>query len=776
MSRSSGTESVPIPSAPDERAAERRFRHLAEAIPHIVWIARADGSIEYVNRRWSEYTGLPLEECLGESLVLRKWTAVIHPEDLARCFDHWHRSITTGECHEAECRFRRAADGSYRWFLCRAEPIRDDQDRVVQWFGTCTDIDDRKRAEEALRQSDVEYRAIFENAAVGKVLLDAETGRFLRVNRKFCEITGYTEDELRDLICTEITYGEDRERERESFERMVHGEVQEYALEKRYVRKDGSIVWVGLCGKSARTEAGRVVRVAMDVQDITDRKQAEEALRESERRYRELTEALPQLVWTSQPDGYTDYVGRQNLAYTGLTEEELLGYGWTRSVHPDDLDRVMAGWRAAVRARQAFDDELRFRGADGAYRWFKARAVPIRGADGQVVRWFGTCTDIDAQKRAEHALKDANRRKEEFLAMLSHELRNPLAAIGTAIPLVRRAGSEDQLAWGTDVIDRQVKQLTRLIDDLLDVARIARGEIQLHKEPLDLAAIVHCAAEVARPLLEGRRHKLAIQLAPGPLPLEGDPARLGQVLVNLLINAAKYTEPGGRIELGAEHRAGAIVVRVRDNGVGIAPELLPGIFELFTRGEPEPPRVQGGLGIGLCVVRRLVEMHGGTVTASSAGPGRGTEFVVRLPTAGAPEAQAPAPPTPRPQPARAARRVLVVEDDLDTARCMARLLKRAGHQVQLAFNGPTALEAVDAHHPEVLLLNIDLPGMDGYQFARQIRSDAARAAVHLIAVSGYGQESDRHRAREAGFDHHLAKPVDHDALLTLIASAPARSG
>jgi PAS domain S-box-containing protein len=773
MSKQSGTVPVHASRAPDERAAERRFRHLAEAIPHIVWIARADGSIDYVNRRWSEYTGLSPEESLG---LREEWTAVVHPEDRSKCLDQRNRMITNGECDEVECRFRRAEDGSYRWFLCRAEPIRDDQDQVIQWFGTCTDIDDRKRAEEALRQSDVEYRAIFENAAVGQVLLDAETGRFLRVNRKFCEITGYTEDELRGLTFTEITYGEDRERERASFERMVHGEIQEYSTEKRYVRKDGSIVWVSLCATPVRTEAGRVVRLANVVQDITDRKQAEEALRESEQRYRELAETLPQLVWTCQPDGYCDYLSRQFCAYTGLSETEQLGYGWSRSVHPDDLDRVMAGWRVAVRASQVFDNEYRLRGADGVYRWFKSRGVPIRGADGRVVRWFGTCTDIDTQKRAEHALKDASRRKDEFLAMLSHKLRYPLAAIGTAIPLVRRTGSKDQLAWGTDVIDRQVKKLAQLIDDLLDVARIAQGKIQLHKELLDLAAIVHCAAEVARPLVEERRHTLTIQLAPGPLPLEADPARLGQVLVNLLINAAKYTDPGGRIELSAERQSGAIVVRIRDNGVGIAPELLPGIFELFTQGEPEPSRTQSGLGIGLCVVRRLVEMHGGTVTASSAGPGQGAEFVVRLPAACAPDAPAPATPTPQPQPAQTGRRVLVVEDDIDTARCMARLLKLAGHQVQLAFDGPMALEAVHAHHPEVILLNIVLPGMDGYQVARQIRRDATLPPVHLIAVSGYGQGRDCLCAREANFDHHLLKPVDHDALLSLIASAPARSG
>ena len=374
-------------------------------------------------------------------------------------------------------------------------------------------------------------------------------------------------------------------------------------------------------------------------------------------------------------------------------------------------------------------------------------------------------------------LRDNDRRKDEFLAMLAHELRNPLAAIDGAVHVADASGTAEGLAWAREVIGRQTKQLARLIDDLLDVSRINRGKIQLRKEPLDLAEAVAQAAEVVRPQVEARRHALTLDLAPGPLPVEADPSRLEQVLVNLLTNAVKYTPDGGRIGVTGRREGGEVVVEVVDNGVGLTPEMLPRIFDAFTQAEQTIDRSQGGLGIGLTLVRRLVTMHGGEIAARSEGPGRGSTFTVRLP---ATDRDIPPRRDAGPSPHDALRvrpRLLVVDDNADTARAMARLLGAEGFEVRVAHDGRDAIEAARAHRPDAILLDIGLPGKDGYEVAREVRGDPILADATLIAISGYGQDEARRRAVDAGFDHHLVKPVDYAALYVLLeaVATPART-
>ncbi len=400
-----------------------------------------------------------------------------------------------------------------------------------------------------------------------------------------------------------------------------------------------------------------------------------------------------------------------------------------------------------------------------------ARVAEMRTAE---TTWQGgpahlaSLRDITERKRAEEALREADRRKDEFLAMLAHELRNPLAAIGNAVELARRSGSDAHRSWSADVIDHQCRQLGRLVDDLLDVSRITRGKIQLRRERVELAPVVDRALETVRPLCEGRDQAVVVA-SPRGLWLEADPTRLEQVLVNLLTNAAKYTQPGGRIGLAAAVEGEEVVVRVEDNGVGIPPEAIPRMFELFAQGDRSPARSEGGLGIGLTLVRSLVEMHGGSIAASSGGPGLGSEFVVRLPAA-RPSDPGEGDRTSAPPPAEVrALRVLVVDDHVESAQGMASLLEQLGHEVRMAHDGPEALEAARDLRPEVVLLDIGLPRMDGYQVAERLRiEDHTRGSI-IIAVSGYGQESDRARSRSAGMDHHLIKPVDIDALLAILS-------
>jgi signal transduction histidine kinase/ActR/RegA family two-component response regulator len=383
--------------------------------------------------------------------------------------------------------------------------------------------------------------------------------------------------------------------------------------------------------------------------------------------------------------------------------------------------------------------------------------------------------EVALRQRAEE-LVEAGRRKDEFLAMLSHELRNPLAPIRTALHVLRRSGSPDPNAGrAREIIERQVDQLSRLIDDLLDVSRIARGKIQLARQVTDLRSIVRLAVETSRPLIEQRQHRLDVALPPEPLWVEADAARLGQVLTNLLNNAAKYTDPGGQIALTATREAAEAVLSVRDTGVGVPPALQPRIFDMFMQADRSAHQTQGGLGLGLTLVRRLVEMHGGSIGVVSEGAGKGSEFIVRLPLAAAP-AVAPAAPQVSAEPAAGQpMRLLVVDDNQDGAESLALMLRLWGHEVSLAYDGTTALKKVQAEQPDVVLLDIGLPGMDGYEVARRVRQQPELERIALVAMTGYGQDEDRRRSSEVGFDDHLVKPVDVTALERLLRTLPSRS-
>jgi signal transduction histidine kinase len=375
------------------------------------------------------------------------------------------------------------------------------------------------------------------------------------------------------------------------------------------------------------------------------------------------------------------------------------------------------------------------------------------------------------REKAQQALRDADQRKDEFLAMLAHELRNPLAPIRNALEILKLSEASPAIQRQThEMMERQVQLMVRLVDDLLDVSRITRGKIELHKEPIELAAVVARAVETARPLIEARNHELATEVAPGSLLLKGDVVRLGQVVANLLNNAAKYMAPGGRIWLKGGREGNKVVLHLRDAGIGIAPEMLPQVFDLFTQADHPPSLSQGGLGIGLTLVRRLVEMHGGKVEAHSAGLSQGSEFVVTLPAL--PETNATTPKREKDAAGKAAptRRVLVVDDNVDSADSMAELLRVWGHEVQAVHNGSEALAAAPGFRPEVALLDIDMPDMSGYELARQLRTRDGLSGTVFVALTGYGQDEDRRRSAEAGFRAHLVKPVDPETLRQLLAT------
>ena len=386
-----------------------------------------------------------------------------------------------------------------------------------------------------------------------------------------------------------------------------------------------------------------------------------------------------------------------------------------------------------------------------------------------------------ARAEAERLLALAHqegRRKDHFLAVLGHELRTPLATLSNALSVMQRPERNDPAAeQALGRMERQVQQLVRLVDDILDVSRAVRNRMQLRREALDLAWVVARAVETTQPFIDAQRHELTVDF-PEPLWVEGDPVRLAQVVANLLRNAAKYTEPGGRIQLTAAREGAEAVLRVRDNGIGITPEALPHIFDLFVQADEARARSQGGLGIGLTLVQRLTEMHGGTVEAFSPGPGQGSEFVVRLPTLGRVRAHGPDRASTKELAAPASpprRRILVVDDNADSAETLALLLRMEGHEVRVAFDGPTALAAVQVDPPEVVLTDIGMPGMDGYELAERLRKMTGLENLSIVALTGWGGEDDRRRARQAGFDHHLMKPADPEALRRVLAH-PLRHG
>jgi PAS domain S-box-containing protein len=403
-------------------------------------------------------------------------------------------------------------------------------------------------------------------------------------------------------------------------------------------------------------------------------------------------------------------------------------------------------------------------------------AAPIRSEHGELSGAVMVFRDITERRKDEkdrerlyQQVRDNDRRKDEFLAMLAHELRNPLAAIGNAITLAKLSEHQEHVEWSLEVIDRQMRHLSRLIDDLLDVSRISRGMIELRRAVVDATPIVESAVETVRPLFEARKHRVELAIDRGNLWVDVDATRLEQIVVNLLNNAAKFSENQGRVALTAARVGEEIVISVRDEGIGIPSERLPEMFELFAQGDRSLARSEGGLGVGLTVVKKLAEMHGGRVRAHSEGSGKGSEFTVNLPAAERPKVAGPVASGPAASSPGRSCRILVVDDNKDMAAGMAALLKLRGHDVAIALNGPDAIQVAEGHRPEFVLLDIGLPGMNGYEVAARLRQEPACRGTVIVAVTGYGQKDDQARSRTAGFDYHLVKPIDHDALMTILS-------
>jgi len=687
--------------------------------------------------------------------------------------DHWFeiygRVAATGE----PIRFMNsAAKLAGQWFDVYAFPVGGP--KVAVLFKNVTERvraeQERERLLQHLGHERARLRTYLEDSPAFICILHGPGHVFELANRLYHDLVG-----RRDLIGRTVREALP-ELEGQGFFELLD---QVYRTGEGYVGKEMPALLHGASGgvdrrfvnfvfQATREPGGEVSGVFVHGFDVTDLVTAREALRDSEARFRHLADAMPQAVWAARADGTIDYCNRKWREYGGCPEGFLGDARWARLVHPDDLARARDAWLESVRTGRPFEVEYRLRRGDGRHRWHLGRALPIEDSRGRIVRWFGTNTDVDDVKRLSEALQRADRRKDEFLATLAHELRNPLAPIRNGLQILRLGPSEEAARSTVEMMGRQLGHMVRLIDDLMDVARVSSGKIALRRERTSLQAAASAAIEGARSVIDAGGHTLAVSMPDEPLPLDADPTRLTQVLANLLTNAAKYTEPGGRIELAVRREGGEAVASVKDTGVGLAPEMLSRVFEMFTQVDASVTRSQGGLGIGLTIVKRLVEMHGGRIEARSEGAGRGSEFLVRLPLA---EPGGDEPRAPRPEGTRApgdAIRVLVVDDNVDSANSLSRLLALDGHDVRMAYDGAGALASAVAAPPDAILLDLGLPDRNGYEVAVEMRAHPDLRDAMLVALTGWGQPEDRRRSREAGFDHHLVKPVDVDTLRNIL--------
>ncbi|HEX8405523.1 MAG TPA: ATP-binding protein, partial [Duganella sp.] len=622
----------------------------------------------------------------------------------------------------------------------------------------------------ALLESRAQVATLFEQTTVGVAEADAD-GVVVRVNERYMQILGRGADQIVGRPLDAHVAEPAAQQAAESLRRL-RGEGVPFELEAQYARADGSCVWASTTVTLIRVrddvKADRMLALVLDVNER----------RLSEERVRELAERL-QFTLNAAQIGDWDLNLLDDTSQRSLRHDQCFGYteplaqwgmaDFVGHMHPDDTGRVIAAMEAAVAAHSGFHVECRVIWPDSSVHWVAVHGS-VYHVDKVATRVVGVILDITAHKLAEEELREASRRKDEFLAMLAHELRNPLAPISAAAQLIGMAKlSDDRLRHTSGVIARQVSHMTALIDDLLDVSRVTRGLVDIERTPQDVRNVVFHAIEQVRPLIESKRHRLVTDLAPDAGMVMGDQKRLVQIISNLLNNSAKYTPDGGRITVRTELSEDYVELVVEDNGAGIAPALQPAVFELFSQAERTPDRTQGGLGLGLALVKNLVELHGGTVHCYSAGVGMGSRFTVSLPRTSARRAPG-APLAPRPAGAKAGGlKIMVVDDNVDAAEMLEIMLDSVGHQVVAEHSAADALwRAHGGVRLDVAILDIGLPDMDGYELARRLRADSRSAGMVLVALTGYGQASDRDKGIAAGFDHYLVKPVSPSTLLNLI--------
>lgn len=751
------------------RESEQRLATTVASIGDAVIATDAEGNVERMNPVAEELTGWPLAEARGKPLDTVFHIISEHTREGAE--SPHHKVLREGKVvglanHTLLIR----KDGTESPIEDSGAPIRGADGTIAGTVLVFKDASERYAAERALAASEARFRGTFENAAVGIAQVGLD-GRFLKVNDAFLAISGYTSELLEQRTIRDVAHPEDRDAEDSQAQALTRGEISHYSTEKRYLRADGTPVCVCLTVGLQRDGNGEPQYYISIVEDITLRRRAEQAQRESEDRFRAAVGAIEGVLWTNSAEGEMRGEQPSWAALTGQSIEEYQGYGWSRAIHPDDAQPTLDAWNGAVAKRVPFKFEHRVRRHDGVWRTFSVRAIPILDERGEIREWVGVHTDITEERVALASLKEADQRKNEFLATLAHELRNPVAPIRHAIAILdKEQVAEEQQRWSRGVIARQVNHMARLLDDLLDSARITRGELLLQPAPVELKSVVTEALDVARPIIERKGHALEVILPEQPITLMVDGIRISQVLSNLLTNAAKYTDSGGTIVVKAELGTEQLLISVKDSGVGLSTESLPHVFKMFRQVRSVRDRSEGGLGIGLSLANELIKLHGGRIEVMSAGEGQGSVFLVALPISIATIESVPVSATAQAPRTNASRLILIIDDNVDAAASLGMLLELSGNEVLLAHSGEEGILVARQHRPTAIIIDIGLPGMDGYQVAQELRQEPWGRHVRLIALTGWGQTRDKEAAAAAGFDYHLTKPADADEVHQLIAT------
>jgi PAS domain S-box-containing protein len=796
------------------RISEERFRSLVLATSQVLWSAAPDGRVIEDSPSWREFTGQTYEQWKDFG-----WLDAIHPEDREQVEKVWKESVANRRLYEIRYRVLRA-DGEYRWTEARGVPIFNPDGSLREWMGANTDITEAVRAEEVLKLSEERLRFFDRLNETTRLAEDSHAimsettrllGEYLQATRcvyadvepdnnhvsirdnwmadgAISTVGAYSLDSFGPRIAAELREGRTlviRDANNElgpSGGADMLGMIEVRALIACPLVKKGKLVAVLAMHQNgprdwSANEVGLVEEVAQRSWAHIERVRMTEALRRSEAHLSSLFKQNGAGIAEADLEGRLVQVNERFCQMLQRTHEELIGKNLRELIHPDDVAENLALFTKHLEDGESFEIDSRYLLPKGRTLWASKSVAPIRIEEGKPIQsMVAVVRDITDRKRVEEELLKADRRKDDFLAMLAHELRNPLAPIRAAAELMEMMQlDEARLKQTSQIIARQVRHMTGLVDDLLDVSRVTRGLVTVEKSPQDLKSIVSNAVEQVRPLIEKHHHHLSMDLAREPGHVAGDQKRLVQVLTNLLNNAAKYTPEGGNIHLKMDVTDEWVILSVRDDGIGIGEDLKPHVFDLFAQAKRSSDRSQGGLGVGLALVKSLVELHGGTVTCSSEGLHKGSEFKVTLPRLleqiGSSEHRKANRAVPAPE---KRLRVLVVDDNADAAHMLAMFLEASGHQVLIEHESHRALERAAKEAPDVCVLDIGLPDMDGNELARRLRSQRETAHSLLIAVTGYGQEQDRENTRAAGFKHHFVKPIDSAKLAGLLVE-PSKS-
>ncbi|HEX6083224.1 MAG TPA: PAS domain S-box protein [Thermoanaerobaculia bacterium] len=724
------------------------LRALLSCTPDYLFFHDRDGRYVYVSDAAAQSLGRTPESMLGLTA-----TDLGIPEELSAPFHAQRRRVM-------ETRVMERGKTTYGDLALEYQitPLIV-HDEVAGTIVITHDVTEQHRAAAALRASETKFSTAFERSPLALTITSIDDGTLIDVNEGFVQMSGYTREEAVGRTPDSLGLWLDPQLRAERFQRMLAGE-HVTNVEARFRIKNGTEL-IGVVG-SALVEINGRRCVLSSVIDITERKRAEESMRRSEARFREFADTAPAMLWITDPDGLCTYISRGWLEFTGQRLSEALGLGWVEAVHPDDRPAAAEAFLHANKAREPFEFDYRVRRADGEYRWALDAGRPRFDTNGEFLGHIGSVIDITDRKHAEQA-------KDEFLATLSHELRTPLTSAYGWAKLLARTREPELLENGLRAIEQSLVAQIRLIDDLLDVSRIAAGKTTVDLQPLELAEVMHSAVDMVRHAAEAKRIALHADLQASTFVL-GDAARLKQVAGNVLSNAVKFTPPGGTIDVTLRQRDGHAELVVRDTGDGIDPKFLPHVFDRFRQADSSTSRRYGGLGIGLSIVASLVEAHGGSVRAESDGPRQGATFTVTLPLAGwrtgnraGPDRQDCLSSTTSDL---AGARVLVVDDDEPTRQIVSTALSAAGAEVRACGSAGEAFDALMTWKPNVLISDLAMPFEDGYSLIHRIR--AAGELVPAVAITAYARSEDEARVRDAGFQKHVAKPFDPEELVRTV--------